>query len=113
MTSAFLDEKTLADKSVYKSSDRQFKVEYVEKISEEDNPYTHIITVSTPLTVQPTEESITIKKAETPIWIEQANDNTGTFIGRKTTGIKYVLDGIGKAYDNDNTIELNFKIKRN
>ena len=113
LTSAFLDEKSLVDKSVYNSSDRQFKVEYVEKINDGDNPYTHIITVSAPLTVQPTEESITLKKPATPIWIEQANDNTGTFIGRKTTGIKYVLDGIGNAYDNDNTIELNFKIKRN
>ena len=113
MTSSFLDEKTLTQKSNYHSTGRQVKIEYVEKISDGDSPYTHIITASVPLAVQPTEESICLKKSATPVWIEQANDDTGTFIGRKTTGIKYILAGIESAYGNENVIELNLKINRN
>lgn len=113
MSSAFLDGKFLLDKNNYKSSDRQFNVEYVESMKDPDSKYTHIITVSTPYTVQPTEERLTLQKSAKPEWIDQANDDTGTFIGRKTTGIKYVLDGIDKAYTNSDAVEIKFAIKRN
>ena len=84
-----------------------------EKIKDPESPYTHILTVSTPQSVQPTKERISIGKQETPIWIDQANDDTGVFIGRKTTGIKYVLNGIGSAYTDEDIVEMKFSIKKN
>lgn len=113
LSSAFIQEDSLANKNLYKSSDRQFKLEYVEKIKDPESPYTHILTVSTPQSVQPTKERISIGKQETPIWIDQANDDTGVFIGRKTTGIKYVLNGIGSAYTDEDIVEMKFSIKKN
>ena len=113
LSSAFIQEDSLANKNLYKSSDRQFKLEYVEKIKDPESPYTHILTVSTPQSVQPTKERISIGKQETPIWIDQANDDTGVFIGCKTTGIKYVLNGIGSAYTDEDIVEMKFSIKKN
>ncbi len=113
MTSTFMDADTLVNRNLYKSSDRQFKLEYVEKIKDPESPYTHILTVSAPQSVQPTNERISLKKQETPLWIEQANDDTGVFIGRKTTGIKYVLYGIGNAYDDKDIMEIKFSLKKN
>ena len=113
LTSTFIDADTLVNRNLYKSSDRQFKLEYVEKIKDPESPYTHILTVSAPQSVHPTNERISLKKPETPVWIEQANDDTGVFIGRKTTGIKYVLYGIGKAYDGKDIMEIRFSLKKN
>ncbi len=113
LTSTFIDADTLVNRNLYKSSDRQFKLEYVEKIKDPESPYTHILTVSAPQSVQPTNERISLKKPETPVWIEQANDDTGVFIGRKTTGIKYVLYGIGNAYDDKDIMEIKFSLKKN
>ncbi len=113
LTSTFIDADTLVNGNLYKSSDRQFKVEYVEKIKDQESPYTHILTVSAPQAVQPTNERIRLEKPATPVWIEQANDDTGVFIGRKTTGIKYVLYGIGNAYDDKNIMEIKFSLKKN
>lgn len=113
LTSTFIDADTLVNRNLYKSSDRQFKLEYVEKIKDAESPYTHILTVSAPQSVQPTNERISLKKPEAPVWIEQANDDTGVFIGRKTTGIKYVLYGIGNAYDDKDIMEIKFSLKKN
>ena len=113
LTSTFIDADTLVNRNLYKSSDRQFKLEYVEKIKDTESPYTHILTVSAPQSVQPTNERISLEKPETPVWIEQANDDTGVFIGRKTTGIKYVLYGIGNAYDDKDIMEIKFSLKKN
>lgn len=113
LTSTFMDADTLVNRKLYKSSDRQFKLEYVERIKDTESPYTHILTVSAPQSVQPTNERISLEKPETPVWIEQANDDTGVFIGRKTTGIKYVLYGIGNAYDDKDIMEIKFSLKKN
>lgn len=112
MSSLFMDNKALMDKSTYKIEDRNVKLEYIEKIDNPNSPYTHVLTLSVPQQIKPSSISIDVRRTPIPIWIKQANDNTGHFIGRTTTGIKYLLDGIGAAYEGEDIAEFNFVIKR-
>lgn len=113
MSSVPLDGKELTDVSTYRITNKNLKIEYIERIKDAGSPYTHIITLSVPTQVRPSDFTIYIPRRKAPIWISQANDDTGIFIGRKTTGIKYFLNGIGAAYGNDNNIaEFRFSIKR-
>ena len=51
--------------------------------------------------VTPYGEKIEPGAAPSPAWVEQMNDDSGADIQSnmcKTTGIKYILQGVGEAY---------------
>lgn len=112
LTSSFLPEKVLMNAETYKVSDRRVKVEYVERIDDAESPFTHVLTLSAPGALPPGEVRVSLLARENPRWIDEANDDTGTFIGRKTTGIKYLLYGIRAAYDEGPAATMKFTIKR-
>lgn len=74
----------------------------VKKIALAESPYTHVIkmSINSPQTVR--SEEINICYPAVPAWVELSNDDTGDNIDDnldKTTGIKYLVNGVAKAYE--------------
>jgi hypothetical protein len=63
--------------------------------------FTHIINVIITNTSKSYAEKITLKPLYAPSWLEEANDDTGKDVKKnmnKTTGIKYLVQGVADAY---------------
>ena len=102
----------------YKSSNPvQTSIVSVEKITDSDSKYSHVIevSISSPETVK--EEIITFTYPYLASWVEASNDSTGKDIENnieKTTGILYLIRGVADAYKastNFGSISFNLKNK--
>ena len=65
--------------------------------------YTHVINMSinSRNDIKGFAERIALKPMYTPLWLEEANDDTGIEVKKninKTTGIKYLIQGVADAY---------------
>lgn len=66
-----------------------------------NSPYSHIINVVIMNGDKNFAEKISIKPLYTPLWLDEVNDDSGKDIKKnieKTTGIKYLVQGIADAY---------------
>ena len=69
--------------------------------SSSSSSFTHIINVIITNTTKSFAERITLKPLYAPDWLEEANDDSGRDIRNninKTTGIKYLVQGVADAY---------------
>ena len=69
--------------------------------SSSPSSFTHIINVIITNTSKSYAEKITLKPLYAPSWLEEANDDTGKDVKKnmnKTTGIKYLVQGVADAY---------------
>ena len=114
---------TLQDSAVpcnlkyYKKHNPFLTIESVSAISENETDYTHIMDISLSAKYKPSSESITFYAPVLPSWVEKFNDDKGLNIQSnmdKTTGIKYLIEGISDAYKNKNELfKIQFVINRN
>ena len=95
------DDYILCDINNYETLTSDVCVESVRKITASDSPYTHVISVAVNNNGKPFTERITLKSPLTPLWLEEINDDLGRDIRNnldKTTGIKYLVQGVADAY---------------
>lgn len=80
----------------------QSSITSVRPITNKSSPYTHVIKLllSNPQTLQ--SEEIRMSFPTLPAWVETSHDETGDSIESnldRTTGLKYLISGVAKAYD--------------
>lgn len=118
LSSLLKSEQLLAMPSNYSS--KNYGAVRVESISPKlgDKQYSHVLTLSIDDNIPSCSEQICyIDANKVPDWVETINDNTGKNIHNnmdKTTGIKYLINGVAEAYKAELTLgEINFIIKNN
>jgi len=76
--------------------------------------YSHMIRVIITNTSKSFAERISLKPLSVPVWLEEANDDSGKDVKRnidKTTGIKYLIQGVADAYKKqEQLMEIKFVI---
>lgn len=85
------------------SNPSKLNIKSMNKI-EGNNQYSHVIEIDILDPLQISADSIVLKREYIPDWVEKANDDTGVDIKKnikKTTGIKYLIQGVADAYKND------------
>lgn len=109
-----------ADEDILNITNYSFKnpkltVGEVHRISATDSPYTHYVNFTLPKETPITQEFLTMAIPTMPSWIEESNDDHGTNISAnlsKTTGIKYLIQGVADAYKNEIALaRMNFNVK--
>ena len=66
-----------------------------------DSMYTHLISIIVENTSKSFAEKLTLKPLYVPVWLEDANDDSGRDIMiniDKTTGVNYLIQGVADAY---------------
>lgn len=76
--------------------------------------YSHIISVIITNINKSYAEKISLKPLSVPVWLEEANDDSGKDIKRnidKTTGVKYLIQGVADAYKKqEQLMEIKFVV---
>ncbi len=100
--------------SVLKPS--QTRVISVERITDKNSKYSHLIKVELENPQTLNSETITVRFQTLPSWVNATNDDTGKNIKQnltKTTGILYLIKGVSEAYNTSAPYgEISFKIKK-
>lgn len=102
-------EQSLTDVSHYKVRNAsQVKVCAIKKIAVGESPYTHIITLNISKSIKPCAEVLSYGNAnQVPRWVNDSNEDTGKDIKKnmdKTTGIKYLIEGVVEAYKQETVL---------
>jgi len=91
-------------------------VEEVKPITATDSRFTHFIKIIIPQGTHIAQDNLILKAPQIPMWVSESNDETGCNIKNnlsKTTGIKYLIEGVADAYKKENILTtLNFTVKR-
>ncbi len=81
-----------------------------------NSQYSHFIRFTIPKGVNIAQECLSFNAPEMPAWVLESNDETGSNIQEnidKTTGIKYLIQGVADAYKNEKiSTTINFNVKR-
>ena len=103
--------------SNYTFYDSSIAIETIQPITANNSEYTHYITIKIPQESKTIEEVLTFNSPRISNWVYNSNDDSGTDIKNnlsKTTGIKYLIEGIADAYKKDKlltTCKFNIKHK--
>lgn len=103
--------------SNYTFYDSSIAIETIQPITANNSEYTHYITIKIPKESKTIEEVLTFNAPRISNWVYNSNDDSGTDIKNnlsKTTGIKYLIEGIANAYKKDKiltTCKFNIKHK--
>lgn len=85
-------------------------------ISDKNSKFTHFIKFTIPKGTTISQECLTFNSPKVPLWVSESNDETGSDIKNnidKTTGIKYLIQGVADAYRNEKiSTTFNFNVKR-
>lgn len=104
------------DPGNYKFNSDKVVLEGVYPISGDSQKYTHFIKFSIPDGANLAQECLTFYSCGLPEWVSESNDETGEDVTtniNKTTGIKYIIQGVADAYKNDRGLtSLTFNVKR-
>lgn len=104
------------DKGNYTFNNSTLIVDGIYPISDHNSKYSHFIRFTIPKGTNIAQDCLTFSVAKLPSWIFESNDETGTNIKEnldKTTGIKYLIQGVADAYKNEKVSTIfNFNIKR-
>lgn len=95
------DDGLLLNPTYYRKAGQLLQIDAIRPIQDTHSPYTHILTLSVAENVTPYGEKIELGVAPFPAWVEEINDDSGADIQShmtKTTGIKYILQGVDEAY---------------
>ena len=96
-----LSEKILTSPDYYETGGDKIKIESINPIEDKNSNYTHTILISIPKNQIGSAKEIILDGNKSPKWLESTNDDTGREIKKnikKTTGIKYLIDGVKDAY---------------
>lgn len=106
----------ILDKSNYSFNNNTITIDGVYPISDKKSQYTHFIKFTIPKGTKIAQECLTFSFPKLPSWVSVSNDDSGVNIKKnidKTTGIKYLIQGVADAYRNETVCTtLNFNIKR-
>lgn len=108
-----LDEKSIEDKGSYDLSPF-LKIEGVSKINNDQSKYTHIIHLNLNHASRAENLKVALKKYDEdnlPKWVNDINDETGDKQGT-TCGIKYLIQGIGEAFEDVPQLTINLGISK-
>lgn len=104
------------DKGNYTFNNSTIIVEGVYPISDQKSKYSHFIKFTIPKGATIAQDCLTFHAPKLPSWVSESNDETGTNIKEnlnKTTGIKYLIQGVADAYKNEKiSTTFNFNVKR-
>lgn len=110
-----LPDSLIEDISNYSFKNQDLRLEGVFPITSGDDKYTHFIKFTVPAEKGIIQDCLSLSMPKQPDWIEEFNDDTGDDIHKnihKTTGIKYFVNGVGKAF-NAETIATEFNFNFN
>lgn len=119
LSSTLQPEGIIMDKSNYNFVNKSIEVESIFPIDKktDSSNFTHIIHFKIPEGTNIAQDRLTFDTpSNLPSWVSQSNDETGDNINAnldKTTGIKYLIQGVADAYKNEKILtSLNINVKR-
>ena len=117
MSVTLQDEQTICNVGNYGKLNSFVNIERIDRISAKESFYTHLLTVAIDReSVNSVGEKLSLVSFEKPDWLENANDDSGrevTMNMDKTTGIKYIVQGVADAYkSNKELAEIKFVISK-
>lgn len=116
LSSTLQPETVIQDLSNYTFNNQSLVIEDIKPITASNSPYTHFINIVIPKGVNIAEDNLILKTPQMPDWVIESNDDSGIDINdnlNKTTGIKYLINGVADAYKKDKVLtSLRFTVKR-
>lgn len=104
------------DKGNYTFNNSTIVVDGIYPISDTKSKYSHFIKFTIPKGTNIAQDCLSFNTPKMPSWVSESNDDTGTNIQDnliKTTGIKYLIQGVADAYKNETVCTtFNFNVKR-
>ena len=104
------------DKRNYSFNNSNLIVDSIYPITDSKSKYSHYIKFTIPKGTNIAQDCLTFNSPKMPSWVSESNDDTGANIQEninKTTGIKYLIQGVADAYKNEKvSTTFNFNIKR-
>lgn len=109
-------ESVILNPSNFSFNNKQIKIESILPISAKGSAYTHSITFVIPEGVKIAQEELSLYATPIPDWVISSNDDTDENIMNnldKTTGIKYLINGVAESYKKENVLtSFIFKVNR-
>lgn len=106
----------IQDKSNYMFNNSNLVIDGVYPISDKNSKFTHFLNFTIPNGTQIAQDCLIFNSPKLPSWISESNDETGDNIHNnldKTTGIKYLIQGVADAYKNETVCtKMNFNVNR-
>lgn len=106
----------IQDKGNYTFNSSTIVVDGIYPISDAKSKYSHFIRFTIPKGTNIAQDCLTFNTPKIPSWVSESNDETGVNIQEninKTTGIKYLIQGVADAYKNEKvSTSFNFNVKR-
>lgn len=102
----------LSDISNFKSSYKPISVKSITEYQADDH-FTHVLSMSVNGDIQPTSVILQFIQPTMPTWVAEYNDDNGRDIKKnieKTSGIKYIIQGIANTFKNEKPSDVNFVI---
>ena len=104
------------DKANYTFNNPTIVVDGIYPVSDSKSKYSHYIKFTIPKGTTIAQDCLTFNTPGMPSWVSESNDDTGADIQEnmdKTTGIKYLIQGVADAYKNEKiSTTFNFNVKR-
>ena len=104
------------DKGNYSFNNSNIIVDGIYPISDPQSKYSHYIKFTIPKGTNIAQDCLKFNTPKMPSWFSESNDDTGANIQEnlnKTTGIKYLIQGVADAYKNEKvSTTFNFNVKR-
>ncbi len=109
-------ETEIQNSSNYSFNNPSLFIENIQPITAKDSKYTHFISFVIPSGIKVAQDNLVFNAPKMPSWVIESNDDSGKDVKNnlnKTTGIKYLIEGVVDSYKKD-IISTNFKftIKR-
>lgn len=107
----------IQEKTNYNFNNPNLTIESISPITAKDSKFTHVINFTILKGITVPDECLTLKMPDLPVWINQSNDESGVNVQKnlsKTTGIKYLIQGIADAYKTEEVsgrMKFNLKTK--
>lgn len=106
----------IQDKGNYTFNNSTIVVDGIYPIFDAKSKYSHFIRFTIPKGTNIAQDCLTFNTPKIPSWVSETNDETGVNIQEninKTTGIKYLIQGVADAYKNEKvSTSFNFNVKR-
>ena len=117
MSVTLQDERTICSVENYGKQNSFVNIERIDRISAKGSFYTHLLTIAIDReSVKSVGEKLSLVSLEKPDWLEDANDDSGREVTKnmdKTTGIKYIIQGVADAYKSyEELAEIKFVISK-
>lgn len=117
MGSTLQDDQILCDIENYENLNAFVNVEKIDRILAKRSLYTHLLTlIVDKRELKSAGEKLSLNSLKYPDWLESVNDDSGKDVTKnmdKTTGIKYIVQGVADAYKtNSELAEMRFVISK-